>query len=84
MTAPADSVPSIARRERFQRVMLYTLLIIGALLALLPMLWMLSASLMPRVATVEESPSIRLPAYGGAGLARQGVTPYLRGVGGPC
>jgi multiple sugar transport system permease protein len=47
MTARADSIPSIARRERLQRIILYTLLIIGALLALLPMLWMLSASLMP-------------------------------------
>jgi multiple sugar transport system permease protein len=49
MTAPAsrDSLPSLARRERTQRAILYALLIIGALLALLPMIWMVSASLMP-------------------------------------
>jgi len=49
MTAahPHDPLPSIARRERLTRIALYALLIIGALLALLPMLWMLSASLMP-------------------------------------
>ena len=48
MTAIAhDSLPSLARRRRMQRVVLYTLLIVGAVLALLPMLWMLSASLMP-------------------------------------
>jgi multiple sugar transport system permease protein len=48
MTArPNDPLPSMARRQRFERVLLYTLLVIGALLALLPMLWMLSASVMP-------------------------------------
>jgi multiple sugar transport system permease protein len=41
------TLPSIARRQRLERIFLYALLIIGALLALLPMLWMLSASLMP-------------------------------------
>jgi multiple sugar transport system permease protein len=42
-----DPLPSMARRERVTRIALYALLILGALLALLPMLWMLSASLMP-------------------------------------
>lgn len=41
------AVPSIARRERVQRIVLYLLLVIGALIALTPMLWMLSASVMP-------------------------------------
>ena len=35
------------RREVFVKAALYTLLIIGALLSLLPMVWMVSASLMP-------------------------------------
>ena len=39
--------PSLARRQRVTRVLLYTLLIIGALLSLFPMVWMVSASLMP-------------------------------------
>src|SRR5947199_10766398 len=34
-------------RRRISQVILYALLIIGALIALLPMLWMLSASFMP-------------------------------------
>jgi multiple sugar transport system permease protein len=38
---------STAQRERVTRALLYTLLIIGAVLALLPMVWMVSASLMP-------------------------------------
>lgn len=42
-----DPLPSIARRERLQRIVLYALLVLGALLALTPMLWMLSASMMP-------------------------------------
>lgn len=42
-----DALPSIARRERVQRIVLYALLVVGALLALTPMLWMLSASMMP-------------------------------------
>jgi multiple sugar transport system permease protein len=42
-----NTLPSLSRRLRTQRVVLYTLLIIGALLALLPMVWMVSASLMP-------------------------------------
>jgi len=47
MSQPYDPLPSIARRERLTRFALYALLIIGALMALTPMLWMLSASLMP-------------------------------------
>ena len=43
----AGSLPSLARRQRIERALLYSLLIIGALLALLPMFWMVSASLMP-------------------------------------
>jgi multiple sugar transport system permease protein len=42
-----DPLPSMARRERVTRIALYALLVLGALMALLPMLWMLSASLMP-------------------------------------
>ena len=38
---------SARTRKRVSQVILYTLLIIGALIALLPMLWMLSASFMP-------------------------------------
>ena len=45
--AATESMPSLARRVRMQRTLLYALLIIGALLALLPMVWMVSASLMP-------------------------------------
>ncbi|HZJ00600.1 MAG TPA: carbohydrate ABC transporter permease [Gemmatimonadaceae bacterium] len=47
MSHPHDPLPSIARRERLTRGGLYALLVTGALLALTPMLWMLSASLMP-------------------------------------
>lgn len=47
MSHPHDPLPSIARRERLTRFALYGLLVIGALLALMPMLWMVSASLMP-------------------------------------
>ena len=42
-----DVLPSLARRQRLTRILLYTLLVIGALLSLLPMVWMVSASLMP-------------------------------------
>ena len=42
-----DVLPSLARRQRFTRILLYTLLVIGALLSLFPMVWMVSASLMP-------------------------------------
>src|SRR6266550_8963198 len=38
---------SARARRRVSQVVLYALLIIGALIALLPMLWMLSASFMP-------------------------------------
>src|ERR1700687_4739779 len=38
---------SALTRRRISQVVLYALLIIGALIALLPMLWMLSASFMP-------------------------------------
>ena len=47
MTAAHDPLPSMARRQRATRILLYALLVIGALIALVPMLWMLSASLMP-------------------------------------
>ena len=46
-TMEREVLPSLARRQRFTRVLLYTLLIIGALLSLFPMVWMVSASLMP-------------------------------------
>jgi multiple sugar transport system permease protein len=42
-----ERVDSARTRRRLSQVVLYTLLIIGALIALVPMLWMLSASLMP-------------------------------------
>lgn len=42
-----EVLPSLARRQRLTRALLYTLLIIGALLSLFPMVWMVSASLMP-------------------------------------
>jgi multiple sugar transport system permease protein len=38
---------SIMRRQQMARVGLYFLLVLGAVLAMLPMVWMLSASLMP-------------------------------------
>lgn len=38
---------SARRRQQMTRVLLYALLIIGAVLAMLPMVWMVSASLMP-------------------------------------
>src|SRR5882672_12747561 len=40
-------VDSALTRRRISQVVLYALLIIGALIALLPMMWMLSASFMP-------------------------------------
>src|SRR5882762_4462798 len=40
-------VDSARTRRRISQIVVYTLLIIGALIALLPMLWMLSASFMP-------------------------------------
>ena len=46
--SPRESVMDSARqRERMTRVLLYVLLIMGAALALIPMVWMVSASLMP-------------------------------------
>jgi multiple sugar transport system permease protein len=46
--SPRESVMESARqRERITRVLLYALLVLGAVLALLPMIWMVSASLMP-------------------------------------
>ena len=38
---------SIRRRQQTARIGLYFLLILGAVLAMLPMVWMVSASLMP-------------------------------------
>ena len=38
---------SARQRERITRVLLYALLVLGAVLALIPMVWMVSASLMP-------------------------------------
>lgn len=46
--SPRDSVMDSARqRDRMTRVLLYALLVLGAVLALVPMVWMVSASLMP-------------------------------------
>jgi multiple sugar transport system permease protein len=48
MSPARESVMSSARqRQRVTRVALYSLLVLGAALALLPMVWMVSASLMP-------------------------------------
>ena len=48
MTARADvSMSSVRNRERISRILLYSMLLIGAVMALLPMVWMVSASLMP-------------------------------------
>jgi multiple sugar transport system permease protein len=48
MTARAEvSMSSVRNRERFSRILLYSLLLMGAVMALLPMIWMVSASLMP-------------------------------------
>ena len=41
------AVASIRRRQQVARIGLYFLLILGAVLAMLPMVWMVSASLMP-------------------------------------
>ena len=38
---------SARNRDRLARTMLYSLLVLGAIMALLPMVWMVSASLMP-------------------------------------
>ena len=46
--SPRESVMDSARqRERMTRILLYALLVLGAVLALIPMVWMVSASLMP-------------------------------------
>lgn len=42
-----DNTPSLAASLRTQRIILYSLLIIGAVISLFPILWMVSASLMP-------------------------------------
>ena len=39
--------PSLAARQRTAKIVLYALLLIGATISLLPMVWMVSASLMP-------------------------------------
>jgi len=45
--AGGQGVGSALTRRRISQVVLYVLLIIGALIAIFPMLWMLSASVMP-------------------------------------
>lgn len=48
MSPVREGIMSSARqRQRVTRVALYSLLVLGAILALLPMVWMVSASLMP-------------------------------------
>lgn len=48
MSPVREGIMSSARqRQRVTRVALYSLLVLGAVLALLPMVWMVSASLMP-------------------------------------
>ncbi|MBA3343092.1 MAG: carbohydrate ABC transporter permease [Gemmatimonadaceae bacterium] len=49
MTAVVHHDPgsSARQRDRLARILLYALLVIGAVMALLPMVWMVSASLMP-------------------------------------
>ena len=47
MSTRESIMESARQREEITRVLLYTLLVIGAVLALLPMVWMVSASLMP-------------------------------------
>lgn len=42
-----DPVSSARQRQRLARILLYALLLLGAVMALLPMVWMVSASLMP-------------------------------------
>ena len=46
-TTARDSGPSLAARQRTTKIVLYLLLLIGAAISLLPMVWMVSASLMP-------------------------------------
>jgi multiple sugar transport system permease protein len=47
MSSRESVMDSARQRERIARVMLYVLLVVGAFLAILPMIWMVSASLMP-------------------------------------
>jgi len=47
MSSQAIATASILRRQQITRVMLYFLLVLGAVMAMLPMVWMVSASLMP-------------------------------------
>jgi multiple sugar transport system permease protein len=42
-----ESAPSLAGARRTQQIILYTLLFIGAVISLFPIIWMVSASLMP-------------------------------------
>ena len=42
-----ESMSSVRQRDRISRLLLYALLVIGAVMAMLPMVWMVSASLMP-------------------------------------
>jgi multiple sugar transport system permease protein len=46
-TTARESGPSLAARQRTAKIVLYVLLLIGAAISLLPMVWMVSASLMP-------------------------------------
>jgi multiple sugar transport system permease protein len=47
MSARESVMDSARQRQRLTQVLLYTLLVIGAVLAMLPMVWMVSASVMP-------------------------------------
>ncbi len=47
MRSRENVMDSARQRERITRVILYVLLVVGAFLAILPMVWMVSASLMP-------------------------------------
>lgn len=47
MSSRKSVMESTRQREQITRALLYALLVIGAVLALLPMVWMVSASLMP-------------------------------------
>ncbi len=47
MSSRESVMDSARQRERMTRVLLYALLVLGAVLALIPMVWMVSASLMP-------------------------------------
>jgi multiple sugar transport system permease protein len=46
-TTARESGPSLAARQRTAKIVLYVLLLIGAAISLLPMVWMVFASLMP-------------------------------------